>query len=152
MKAVLNGGIIIGTLDGANIEIRDEVGEENMFIFGHTAEEIAARPPSVPTPELQRVIDTIAGLNGGEFAPIVNILTTNDRYYHCADFPSYVAAQTRAAETWLRRDDWTRMSIHNTARAGWFSADRTVAESDLLAGAYLLLRKGARDYALIRVG
>ncbi|HET7435223.1 MAG TPA: glycogen/starch/alpha-glucan phosphorylase [Thermoanaerobaculia bacterium] len=128
MKAVLNGGIIIGTLDGANIEIRDEVGEENMFVFGKTAAEIAARPESKPTPELLRVIDTIAKLNGGEFAPLVDILTKNDRYYHCADFPSYAAAQQRAAETWLQRDVWTRMSILNTARSGWFSGDRTVAE------------------------
>ena len=124
MKAVLNGGVIIGTLDGANIEIREEVGPENMFVFGHTAEEIAAGPVVNMTPELERVIETIAAMN----EPLANILRGNDRYFHCADFASYVAAQQRAAETWIRRDDWTRMSILNTARSGKFSADRTVRE------------------------
>jgi glycogen phosphorylase len=135
MKAVLNGGVIIGTLDGANIEIKEQVGDENIFIFGHTTEEIAAlRPTYDPasivrsTPELQKVVDRIGAMSGGIFKPIVDILLTNDRYYHCADFASYVATQERAAEAWTRRDDWARMSILNTARSGWFSADRTVGE------------------------
>ena len=128
MKAVLNGGVIIGTLDGANIEIREEVGPENMFVFGHTAEEIAARPAANITPELKRVIDTIATMSGGLFKPLADILLANDRYFHCADFASYASTQQRAAETWTRRGDWTRMSILNTARSGKFSADRTVRE------------------------
>jgi starch phosphorylase len=132
MKAVLNGGIIIGTLDGANIEIRDEVGQENMFVFGNTAAQIAELRRSgavaTVTPELRRVIETIASLSGGAFKPLVDILTGNDRYFHCADFASYVEAQTRAAETWTRRQDWARMSILNTARSGRFSADRTVRQ------------------------
>ena len=136
MKAVLNGGVIIGTLDGANIEIREQVGEENIFIFGNTAEKIAALRASGhdadsvarANPELSAIIDRIASMSGGTFKPIADILTMNDRYFHCADFASYVATQTLAAETWTRRDDWTRMSILNTARSGFFSSDRTVRE------------------------
>jgi glycogen phosphorylase len=127
MKAVLNGGIIVGTLDGANIEIREEVGAENMFTFGHSTEQIAelrAKPREFMTPELRRVIDTIRS-----FAPqLADILTGNDRYFHCADFASYVETHTRAAEVWAGRHEWVRMSILNTARSGMFSADRTVRE------------------------
>jgi len=135
MKAVVNGGIIIGTLDGANIEIRDEVGMENMFVFGRTADEIDALRGSYDpmafihaNPELQRVIETIATLNNGTYRPIVDALRGNDRYFLCADFASYVETQERAAKTWREREEWTRMSILNTARSGWFSADRTVLE------------------------
>jgi starch phosphorylase len=125
MKAVLNGGVIIGTLDGANIEIREQVGAENMFAFGRTAEEIASGQIQFElTPELQRVLDTITTLS----PQLADILRTRDRYHHCTDFASYVETQRRAAETWTRRDDWTRMSILNCARSGLFSADRTVAE------------------------
>ena len=131
MKAVLNGGIIIGTLDGANIEIREEVGADNMFVFGHTAAEIAElrkQSRDFSSPELTRVIDTMRSLSGGAFKPLVDILTSNDRYFHCADFASYLDTQTRAAQTWTQRQDWARMSILNTARSGKFSADRTVRE------------------------
>jgi starch phosphorylase len=135
MKAVLNGGVIIGTLDGANIEIKEQVGDDNIFIFGHTTEEIAALRPNYDpasivraNQELAKVIDRIGSMSGGIFKPIVDILLTNDRYYHCADFASYVATQERAADAWTHRDDWARMSILNTARSGLFSADRTVAE------------------------
>jgi len=130
MKAVLNGAVIIGTLDGANIEIREQVGEENLFVFGHTAQEIASMNPRehAPNAELDAVIDRIASMSGGIFRPIVDILRGNDRYFHCADFASYVETQRRAAEAWTDRERWTRMSILNTARSGYFSADRTVAE------------------------
>ncbi len=130
MKAVLNGAVIIGTLDGANIEIREQVGEENLFVFGHTADQIATMSPRehAPNAELDAVIDRIASMSGGIFKPIVDILRGNDRYFHCADFASYVETQHRAAEAWKDRERWTRMSILNTARSGYFSADRTVAE------------------------
>jgi glycogen phosphorylase len=131
MKAVLNGGVIIGTLDGANIEIREEVGEENMFAFGHTTAEIAqlrANPRTFTSPELTRVIETIRSLAGGAFVPLADILTRNDRYFHCADFGSYLETQTRAAQVWTEKHDWARISILNTARSGKFSADRTVRE------------------------
>ncbi|HYH07040.1 MAG TPA: glycogen/starch/alpha-glucan phosphorylase [Thermoanaerobaculia bacterium] len=136
MKAVLNGAIIIGTLDGANIEIREHVGEDNMFVFGHTTEEIAAlrergydsAATARASAELSAVIDRIGSMSSGIYKPLVDILLTNDRYFHCADFTSYVAAQDRAADTWTRRDDWARMSILNTARSGFFSSDRTIRE------------------------
>ncbi|HSP32711.1 MAG TPA: glycogen/starch/alpha-glucan phosphorylase, partial [Thermoanaerobaculia bacterium] len=135
MKAVVNGGIIIGTLDGANIEIRDEVGAESMFVFGKTADEIQSMragydPKSFigANPELQRVVDAIEKLNNGTYRSIADMLRGNDRYFHCVDFASYVEMQERAAKTWQAREDWTRMSILNTARSGWFSADRTVLE------------------------
>ncbi len=135
MKAVLNGGVIIGTLDGANIEIREQVGPENMFIFGHTTDEIAAMRASYDpaaivrqNPELSRVIERIGSMSGGIFHPIVDILTKNDRYFHCADFTSYVETHERAAEAWTKKDEWARMSILNTARSGFFSGDRTVSE------------------------
>jgi starch phosphorylase len=136
MKAVLNGGIIIGTLDGANIEIREQVGEENMFVFGKTAEEIAALRErgydSVgiirSNAELQGVVDRIASMSGGIFKPIVDILWSNDRYFHCADFASYVDAQSAAAQTWTRHAEWTRKSILNVARSAFFSSDRTIRE------------------------
>ena len=128
MKAVMNGGVIIGTLDGANIEIRDAVGAENMFIFGLTADQIAnfqgSRMPD--DKRLQRVIAQIASWK--IYEPIVSALTSADRYFHCADYPSYVETHERAAQAWLDRDGWTRRSILNTARSGRFSADRTVAE------------------------
>ena len=136
MKAVLNGGIIIGTLDGANVEIAEHVGAENMFIFGNTTEQIAAlREQGYDSigvirsnAELAAVVDRIASMSGGIFKPLVDILQGNDRYFHCADFASYLDAQKRAAETWTRRDDWTRMSIMNVVRSGFFSADRTIRE------------------------
>jgi len=135
MKAVVNGGIIIGTLDGANIEIRDEVGAENMFTFGKTADDIASMRGSYnprtfidANPELKRVIESIGNLSGGVYRPIVEALTGSDRDFLCADFASYVETQERAAKMWQARDDWTRMSILNVARSGWFSADRTVLE------------------------
>ncbi|HYM60930.1 MAG TPA: glycogen/starch/alpha-glucan phosphorylase [Thermoanaerobaculia bacterium] len=133
MKAVLNGGVLIGTLDGANIEIRDEVGPENMFVFGHTSDEIASMRGSYDprsfidgNAELRDVIGIIEGR--GIFQKLVDELRTHDRYFLCADFASYVETQQRAAETFARIDDWSRLSILNTARSGRFSADRTITE------------------------
>jgi starch phosphorylase len=136
MKAVMNGAVIIGTLDGANIEIRADVEAENMFVFGKSAEEIDALRVSGynprtfidADPELKRVVDTMGTLNGDLYRPIVDILTSNDRYFHCADFRSYVDAQEKAARTWLARDEWNRKSILNVARSAFFSSDRTIEE------------------------
>jgi starch phosphorylase len=140
MKAALNGALTIGTLDGANVEIRDAVGPDNIFIFGLEAEEAAAlrRRGYSPQPyisgnsELRQAIDTIRhGLswrNPGLFDPIVDGLTRDDRYLVCADFESYIACQQRALDVYRHRDEWTRRSIINTARMGRFSSDRTVLE------------------------
>ncbi len=133
MKAVLNGALLIGTLDGANIEIRDEVGEENMFVFGRTAEEIASMRSSYSPktfidadPELREIIAMID--RRGAFSRLVEELNTRDRFFLCADFASFVAAQNRAAQTYAEINGWNRMSVLNTARSARFSSDRTVTE------------------------
>jgi starch phosphorylase len=133
MKAVLNGALLIGTLDGANIEIRDEVGEDNMFVFGRTAEEIASMRPSYnpktfidADPELREIIAMIDRL--GAFSALVTELNTHDRFFLCADFTSFVVAQNRAARTYTEINTWNRMSVLNTARSAHFSSDRTLTE------------------------
>src|SRR5262249_14490424 len=102
MKAVMNGGVIVGTLDGANIEIRDAVGSENTFTFGQTASQIAKLQAEGYDPrrvvgsndELRRVIERIA--SWGQYGPIVDALIGRDRYFHCIDFQPYVETQKRA--------------------------------------------------------
>ena len=140
MKAALNGALTIGTLDGANVEIREEVGPENIFIFGHTKDEVEALQAKGYSPEtflsrsedLRRAIDTIANgsLDGGSglFRPIVDALRGEDKYLLCADFDSYVACQRRVADVYSRPDEWWRMSILNVAGMGKFSSDRTTKE------------------------
>ncbi len=140
MKAALNGALTIGTLDGANVEIREEVGEENIFIFGHTKDEIEGlraegyRPQAFlnRSEELRRAIDVIASgaLDGGSglFGPIVDSLRGEDRYFLCADFEAYAQAQTRAAAAFGRPDEWWRKSILNVAGMGKFSSDRTTKQ------------------------
>ena len=141
MKAALNGALTIGTLDGANVEIRDEVGAENLFVFGHTAEGIAKlRAAGTPArafldhdPELRRAVDFIAAdalarPEAGLFRPIVDELTGRDRYFLCADFRDYADAQARAAAAYARPDAWWRTSILNVAGMGTFSSDRTTRE------------------------
>ncbi len=135
MKAALNGALTIGTLDGANIEIRDAVGAENIFIFGQTAEEVLRTHESGYQPEswiardadLKRALDTIRSY-GDTYRPIVDILTTHDRFLHCADFRSYLDGQKRVEAVYRDASLWTSMSIANVARMGRFSADRTVKD------------------------
>jgi glycogen phosphorylase len=136
MKAALNGSLTIGTLDGANVEIKDEVGEANIFIFGHTAKGIMElrdtgyhpREWAANNPELMHAIDTIARLEGGRFEGIARMLLDSDHYFHCADYASYLETQTRASETYANPRAWARMSILNVAGMGRFSIDRTVRE------------------------
>ncbi len=136
MKAALNGALTIGTLDGANVEIQEEVGAENVFIFGHTADQIEAlrrsgfdsRAAIESHPELTRVVATLASLGPGLFDPIVEGLVARDRYFHCADFPAYLQAQRAAEQLYARPAEWARRSILNVAGMGKFSSDRTVAE------------------------
>ena len=140
MKAAVNGAITIGTLDGANVEIREEVGDENMFIFGHTKDEIedlrtaGYRPRSFldQSAELRRAIDVLASgaLDGGSglFQPIVDSLQGEDHYFLCADFEAYAQSQSRAAATYIRPDEWWRKSILNVAGMGKFSSDRTTKQ------------------------
>lgn len=141
MKFMMNGAVAIGTLDGANIEIRKEAGEENFFLFGLTAQEInrlqheGYNPRSYydRSPLLREVLD---GLRDGRFsngdrdlfAPLVNELLISDRYFVLADFDAYAAAQTEAGKAYADPSRWGRMSLLNTARSGKFSSDRTIRE------------------------
>jgi len=140
MKLALNGALTIGTLDGANIEIRDEVGEENIFIFGLRADEVAALLPNYRPEDylanraIRRVVDTIAAghFSRGDkdvFRPIVAKLTSaRDEYVHLADLEPYIDTQRRADQTYLDRTEWSRKSLLNIARMGKFSSDRTITE------------------------
>jgi starch phosphorylase len=142
MKLALNGALTIGTLDGANIEIRDEVGEENIFIFGLRADEVTTLLDTGYHPEqylgastnIRRVVDTISAghFSRGDkeiFRPIVSKLLSNrDEYVHLADLSPYLETQQRVDATWLDRAQWNRKSLLNIARMGKFSSDRTIAE------------------------
>jgi starch phosphorylase len=141
MKFTLNGALTIGTLDGANVEIREAVGADHFFLFGLTAEEVIAtkrvgyRPQEeiAKDPELGRVIELIAGGafspgDRGLFMPIVDDLVHRDPFLVLADFRSYVDAQARVAAAWRSPSQWVRSSILNTARAGKFSSDRSIRE------------------------
>jgi len=141
MKFMMNGAITIGTLDGANIEIREEVGDENFFMFGLTAEEVESTRSSYNP---AAVIEANADLRGvmqllhkrhfnmsepDLFEPIMQAISSpHDPWLTAADFPSYVAAQERVAKTYRDTDGWVRMSILNSASSGRFSTDRTIAE------------------------
>ncbi len=141
MKLALNGALTVGTLDGANIEIRQQVGAENFFLFGMTAAEAVARreagydPREVyrSDPWLQQAVDAIAGglFSDGDterFAPVVDSLLGRDEYLALADYRSYIDCQDALEKVWLDRERWTRMSVLNTARCGFFSSDRTIAD------------------------
>jgi glycogen phosphorylase len=141
MKFAMNGALTIGTLDGANIEIRDAVGHENFFLFGLTAEEVERRkaegytPRSIyeSNPELREAIDIIdSGFfsNGDRelFHPLVESLLTRDDYMLLADYQAYVDWQQRVSDAYSDRSIWTRMSILNSARVGRFSSDRSIRE------------------------
>jgi starch phosphorylase len=141
MKAALNGALTIGTMDGANIEIREAVGPDNIFIFGKTADQVAELRASGYSPsrwieqndELRRVIEELESgevdrRSGGAFRSIAEMLRTSDYYLNCIDFADYVECHARAERTYVDRETWTRMSIRNVANMGRFSSDRTVRE------------------------
>ena len=141
MKFMMNGALTIGTLDGANVEIREEVGADNFFLFGLTADDVARvqrqgyRPGDYleRDPDLRAALDLIASgrFSRGDrdmFRPLVDNLSISDPFLVLADFAAYVAAQERVGAAWLDRDAWTRMSIANVARSGKFSSDRAIRE------------------------
>ncbi|GAB7080151.1 glycogen/starch/alpha-glucan phosphorylase [Megalodesulfovibrio paquesii] len=141
MKFGINGAVTIGTLDGANVEMREAVGEENFFLFGLTTEEVQAlrRTGTSPAdqlaanPELAEALDQIAsGLfsrgDTGLFRPLVDNLMHRDEYLVLTDFASYMDCQDRAAAAYADPAAWTRMSILNVARLGYFSSDRAIRE------------------------
>ena len=141
MKLMLNGAVTIGTMDGANVEIYHEVGKENIFIFGMSAEEVAARrgnysPANVlkEDAELRRVLDCIScnvfsSMSPGIFDPIVKTLVDfGDYYMLLADFRSYVNAQEAVNVAYANPREWHRKALLNVARAGYFSSDRAIEE------------------------
>ena len=141
MKLALNGALTIGTLDGANIEIRERVGDDNIFIFGLTAEEVAerrwhgpgARETVAGLPVLREVLDAIAyGVFSRDepqrFRELIDELTGTDHFMVTADFSAYARTQGRVAARWHDQRAWWRSSVLNTARVGWFSSDRAIRE------------------------
>ncbi|HSN15984.1 MAG TPA: glycogen/starch/alpha-glucan family phosphorylase, partial [Anaeromyxobacteraceae bacterium] len=141
MKFALNGALTLGTLDGANVEIREAVGAENFFLFGLTVEEVAALRARGYDPReryesdraLKAVLDAVgSGVFSPEdphlFRPIVDSLLQQDRYLVLADYASYGAAQQEVALAYQDPERWTRMAILNVARSGRFSSDRTIRE------------------------
>lgn len=141
MKFALNGALTIGTLDGANIEIREEVGEDNFFLFGLTAPEVARLKLEGYKPfehywsnqSLREVIDLLSSgyFSHGDkalFKPIVDSLLHYDDFMLLADFDSYAECQDRVSAAYKDREKWTRMSIINVARMGMFSSDRSIQE------------------------
>jgi glycogen phosphorylase len=141
MKLSLNGALTIGTLDGANIEIREQVGADNFFLFGMDTPAAAALRRTGYSPrlhyetdyELRLAVDTIASgafAKGDRsvFAPVVDAMLNRDEYMALADYRAYIDCQDTVAEVWADTERWTRMSILNTARCGFFSSDRTVRD------------------------
>ena len=141
MKFALNGALTIGTLDGANVEIREQVGEENFFLFGLTEFEVAQTKAHGYRPweycatndELREVIEQIrdgffSPDQPDRFHPLVNSLLQHDDYLLFADYAAYVACQDRVSAAYQDTDAWTRMSILNVARMGYFSSDRSIRE------------------------
>jgi len=141
MKFTLNGALTIGTLDGANVEIRERVGEENFFLFGHTEDQITGLRQAGYRPmdfyhgneELKAVIDLIASgyFSRGDkrlFQPLIDDLLHHDPFFVLADFAAYLSCQDRVDAAYRDRDAWNRMAILNTAHAGFFSSDRSIRE------------------------
>ena len=141
MKFMMNGAVTIGTLDGANIEIREEVGDDNFFLFGLSEEQVQQQRVSYDPSAIiaadegfDRVMKLIESGHFNQFEPGIfdgissSIRDPNDPWMVAADFRSYVDAQQRAAEAYADSERWTTMSILNTAKSGKFSSDRTIAE------------------------
>ncbi|MGQ9871495.1 glycogen/starch/alpha-glucan phosphorylase [Leptodesmis sp.] len=141
MKFSMNGALTIGTLDGANIEIRDAVGADNFFLFGLTAEQVLAKKAAGynpwdyyhSNPELKLVIDRLASgfFSHGDpnlFSPLLDSLLHRDEFMLLADYQSYVECQEQVSLAYRNQDDWTRMSILNVARMGKFSSDRSIRD------------------------
>lgn len=141
MKFALNGALTIGTLDGANVEIREHVGADNIFIFGLTAEEVELRRRRgidataviAASPRLPEVLDAVAS---GVFSPddpgryrgLVDAIRYHDYFMVASDFDAYYDAQRSVYRLWRNKDAWWKASLLNTARMGWFSSDRTISE------------------------
>ncbi len=140
MKFMLNGALTLGSLDGANVEILQEAGEENFFRFGLDSKEVQAlRPGYNPrkfveeNSELKRIMDQLAGgffsaEDPGLFQPILESLLNGDPYLVLADYASYIERQSEVSATYRDREGWTKKAVANVARSGKFSSDRAVGE------------------------
>jgi starch phosphorylase len=141
MKFMMNGAVTIGTLDGANVEIREEAGADNFFLFGLTAQQVdeVKRNGYRPSDYVQSNDDlreAFAQIAQGRFSrgnpdvfrPLLDNLLHADPFLVLADFADYVACQDRVSDAWRDARRWTRMSIMNTARSGKFSSDRAIGE------------------------
>ncbi|RIK97836.1 MAG: glycogen phosphorylase [Proteobacteria bacterium] len=141
MKLALNGALTVGTLDGANIEIRDQVGADNIYIFGMTADEVVARracglDATAAIDASSQLAGAIRALERGDFSPddpdrfgsVAHALRYLDHYLVSADFAAYYAIQRRIDRDWQAPGQWARTSLLNTARMAWFSADRTIRD------------------------
>ncbi len=141
MKLALNGALTIGTFDGANIEISERVGGDNIFIFGLTAQQVEERRHAgldmqetiAASPDLQRALEAVgSGLFSSaepdRFRDLINTLTYHDHFMVCADFDAYAARQQDVARLWHDHPAWWRASILNTGNVAWFSSDRTIRE------------------------
>ena len=141
MKFMMNGALTLGTFDGANVEINQEVGDENMFLFGMRTEDVAKKRPGYVSkdyynkdPEIKMALDMIKAnvfslLEPGLFAPIIrSLLDYNDYYMLLADLNSYIEAQDRVDATYRNAKKWNTMSLINIARSGRFSSDRAILE------------------------
>src|SRR4051794_20506848 len=141
MKFMMNGALTVGTRDGATIEMAEEAGEDNFFLFGLTADQVAgSRGWYSPRWHYENELETRAALDliasdhfsrhePGVFAPLLDVLlTSGDHYMHLADLQAYLEADRRLVELYGDADAWTRMAILNVAASGRFSSDRTIAE------------------------
>ncbi len=141
MKFAVNGALTIGTLDGANVEMRDHVGAENILIFGLTAEEVSERRANGYVPRdvignSSELAQALTAIRSGVFSPgqpdryagLIDGIYDHDWFMVAADFDSYAAAQRNADALWNDKAAWASKAIHNVARMGWFSSDRTIRE------------------------
>ena len=142
MKFGLNGALTIGTLDGANVEMSEQVGTDNMFIFGLTAQQVEARKragdfgANTAIAASHRLGDVLQAIRSGVFSPddpsryvqLIDSLVGHDRFLVCADFDAYWDAQHKVEALWHQPQEWWRVAVLNTAHMGWFSSDRTIRE------------------------
>lgn len=136
MKLMINGAVTLGTMDGANVEIHEQVGDENIIIFGMNVDEVNARKSNYKPIDIynsngvvKSAVDRLqSGINGEQFGEIAGSLKNADTYMALADFDSYQKAQKYASECYNDKMKWQRMSLANIANAGIFSADRSVED------------------------
>jgi len=141
MKFGLNGALTVGTLDGANIEMRDNVGDENIFIFGLTAEQVAEKRARSEVPRASidnspRLKEALESISSGLFSPddrnryrdLIGGLYDHDWFFVARDFDAYAATQRKIDNLWNNPNKWYSMAIRNTANMGWSSSDRTIRQ------------------------